>query len=119
MDFIKGLPLSNGYDTILVIVCHLLKMGLFIPTVQEIDAKDLTMIFHIFLKNGTPTDIISDQGKHFISWFWRSLCQLLNIKVNLSTVYHPETDSQTKQVSQILEQYLCIFVNYLLRPVTL
>ena len=51
MDFMEGLPLSEGYDTILVIICQLLKMGLFIPTVQGI---------------------------------WRSLCQLLDIKANLS-----------------------------------
>ena len=72
------------------------------------------MIFlvHIFSKHGTPTDIILDWGKHFISWFWRSLCRLLNIKANLSTAYHPETDRQTERVNQILEQYLCIFVNY-------
>ena len=114
MDFIEGLPLSEGYDTILVIVYHLLKMGLFIPTVQEIDAKDLTMIFlvHIFSKHGTPTDIILDWGKHFISQFWRSLCQLLNIKANLLTAYHPKTNGQTEQVNQIFEQYLHIFVNY-------
>ena len=77
MDFIKGLPLSYGYDMILVIICCLLKMGLFIPTMQDIDAEDL-----------------------------------LDIKANLSTAYHPETDSQTKRVNQILEQYLRIFVNY-------
>ena len=72
------------------------------------------MIFlvHVFSKHGTPTDIILDRGKHFISWFWRSLCQLLDIKANLSTAYHPKTDGQTKQVNQILEQYLRIFVNY-------
>ena len=98
MDFIEGLPLSNGYDTILVIVCRLSKMGLFIPTVQDIDAEDLAMIFlvHVFSKHGTPTDIISDWGKHFISRFWRSLCQLLDIKANLSTAYHPETNGQTE-----------------------
>ena len=45
MDFIEGVPLSNGYDTILVIVCRLLKMGLFIPTVRDIDAENLAMIF--------------------------------------------------------------------------
>ena len=98
MDFIEGLPLSQGHDTILVVVCRLTKMALFIPTFRDIDAEDLAHIFlsQVFAKHGTPTDIVSDCGKHFISRFWRSLCQLLSIKANLSTAYHPETDRQTK-----------------------
>src|SRR5882724_8708317 len=88
MDFIEGLPLSDGHDTILVVVCHLTKMALFIPTFQDIDAEDLARIFlsQVFAKHGTPTDIVSDCGKHFISRFWRSLCQLLGIKANLSPI---------------------------------
>src|SRR5882724_4817730 len=113
MDFIEGQPLSEGRDTILVVVCHLTKMALFIPTFHDIDAEDLAHIFlsQVFSKHGTPTDIISDQGKHFISQFWRLLCQLLGIKANLSTAHHPETDGQTKQVNQILEQYLQVYIN--------
>src|SRR5882724_7004656 len=114
MDFIEGLPLSDGHDTILVVVCRLTKMALFLPTFQHIDAEDLARIFlsQVFAKHGTPTDIVSNRGKHFISRFWRSLCQLLSIKANLSTAYHPETDSQTECVNQILEQYLRVYVNY-------
>ena len=72
MDFIEGLPLSDGYNTILVIVCRLSKMVLFIATHRDIDAEDLAMLFlvHVFSKHGTPSDIISDHGKHFISRFW-------------------------------------------------
>src|SRR5882724_12601489 len=108
MEFIVGISLSDGHDTILVVVCHLNKMALFIPTFHDIDAEDLAHIFlsQVFVKHGTPTDIIFEQGKHFISLFWKSLCQLLGIKANLSTAYHPETNSQTEQVNQILEQYL-------------
>ena len=114
MDFIEGLPLSDGYDTILVIVCHLSKMALFIMTHRDIDAEDLAMLFlvHVFSKHGTPSDIISDHRKHFISCFWSSLCQLLGIKANLSMAYHPETDGQTERVNQILKQYLWVFINY-------
>jgi len=114
MDFIEGLPLSDGHDTILVVVCHLTKMALFIPTCCDIDAQDLAHIFlsHIFTKHGTPTNIVSDWGKHFISQFWQSLCQLLDIKANLSTAYHPETDGQMEHVNQILEQYLRVYINY-------
>src|SRR5882724_3460333 len=66
-DFIEGLPLSNGHDTILVVVCHLTKMAMVIPTFQDIDAEDLAHIFlsQVFTKHGTLTDIISNQGKHF------------------------------------------------------
>src|SRR5882724_11421544 len=113
MDFIEGLPLVDGRDTIPVVVCHLTKMALFIPTFCDIDAEDLARIFlsQVFAKHGTLTDIISNQGKHFISRFWRSLCQLLDIKANLSTAYHPGTDGQTEWVNQILEQYLQVYVN--------
>src|SRR5882724_10415231 len=114
MDFIEGLPLSDRHDTILVVVCRLTKMALLIPTSCDIDTEDLAHIFllQVFAKHGTPTDIVSDWGKHFISRFWRSLCQLLGIKANLSTAYHPETNGQTKQVNQILEQYLWVYINY-------
>src|SRR5882672_1563447 len=102
MDFIEGLPLSEGHDTILVVVCCLTKMALFIPTLQDINAEDLTHIFlsQVFMNHSTPTDIVSDRGKHFISMFWRSLFQLLSIKANLLTAYHPETNGQTKQVNR-------------------
>src|SRR5882724_8081904 len=58
------------------------------------------------------TNIISNWGKHFISLYWMLLCQLLGIKANLSTAYHPETDGQTERVNQILEQYLHVYINY-------
>jgi len=114
MDFIEGLSLSNGHDMILVVVCHLTKMALFIPTFRNIDAEDLARIFlsQVFAKHGTLTNIVSDWGKHIISLFWQSLCQLLGIKANLSTAYHLETDSQTEWVNQILEQYLRVYISY-------
>jgi len=37
---------------------------------------------------------------------------LLGIKANLLTAYHPKTNSQTKQVNQILEQYLWVYIDY-------
>jgi len=109
----QRLPLSDGHDTILVVVCHLTKMALFIPTFQDIDAEDLAHIFlsQVFAKHGTPTDIISNRGKHFTSHFWWSLCQLLCIKANLSTAYHPETDSQTKRINQNFGAVLRVYIN--------
>ncbi len=41
----------------------------------------------------------------------RELCKNLNIKQNISTTYHPQTDGQFKRTNQWLEQYLRIFRN--------
>ncbi len=114
MDFIEGLPLSEGHDMILVVVFRLTKMALFIPTFKTATSIDLARLFlrNVFSKHGIPQDIISDRGKHFVSNFWSSLCDHLKIKSNLSTSYHPETDGQTERVNQILEQYLRLYVNY-------
>ena len=40
MDFIEGMPMYEGHDMILVVVCHLTKMALFIHTFHDIDAED-------------------------------------------------------------------------------
>ena len=45
MDFIEKLPLSSGFDTILVIVDRLTKQSIFIPTVDTINAQLLAKLF--------------------------------------------------------------------------
>ncbi len=60
-----------------------------------------------------PQVVISDQGTMFISKFMKDLYNLLQIKSNASTAYHPQTDGQMEQVNQEVEKYLRIFVNHL------
>ncbi|MBW0545531.1 hypothetical protein O181_085246 [Austropuccinia psidii MF-1] len=114
MDFITQLPLSNSFDSILVIVDRFSKMAVFIPTMSSITSLDLAHLFikNIFSKHGLPSSIVSDRGSLFVSSFWTNLCQQLNISRDLSTAYHPETDGQTERVNQILEQYLWMYVSY-------
>ena len=98
---------------ILVVTNHLTKMALFIPCHKEATTLDLADLFlcNVFVKHGTPTDIVSDHKKLITSQFWLSLCNRLHIKSNLSTAYHLETDSQMECINQIIEQYLCIYVH--------
>ncbi|MBW0576345.1 hypothetical protein O181_116060, partial [Austropuccinia psidii MF-1] len=114
MDLITQLPLSNSFDSILVIVDRFSKMAVFIPTMSSITSLDLAHSFikNIFSKHGLLSSIVSDRGSLFISSFWPNLCQQLKISRDLSTAYHPETDGQTERVNQILEQYLQMYVSY-------
>src|SRR6202045_4898439 len=114
MDFIEGLLLSSNYDSILVIVDRLMKYAIFIECCKTDSAIELATLFlkHVFAKHSAPHDIVSNRGKLFVSKFWSLLCHLLDIKANLLTAYHPETDGQTKCVNQILEQYICLYINY-------
>ncbi|MBW0584246.1 hypothetical protein O181_123961 [Austropuccinia psidii MF-1] len=114
MDFITQLPLSNSFDSILVIVDRFSKMAVFIPTMSSITSLDLAHLFikNIFLKHGLPLSIVSNRGSLFVSSFWTNLCQQLKVSRDISTAYHPETDEQIVRVNQILEQYLLMYVSY-------
>jgi len=75
MDFIKQLPSSDGFTSILVIMDHLLKQGIFISTYDTITSPELAKLFvvHVFSKHGVPTHVTSDRGSEFVSHFFRSL----------------------------------------------
>ncbi|MBW0497500.1 hypothetical protein O181_037215 [Austropuccinia psidii MF-1] len=108
MDFITQLPLSNSFDSIVVIVDRFSNMAVFSPTISSITSLDLAPLFikNIFSKHVLPSSIVSDKGSLFVSSFFTNLCQQLKISRDLSTAYHPETDGQTERVDQIIEQYL-------------
>ena len=47
----------------------------------------------------------------FTSAFTKELCEVLQIKQNLSSAYHPQTDGLAERTNQWVEQYLRIFGN--------
>ena len=114
MDFIEQLPPSGGYTDILVVVDWLTKQVLFIPTIRLLDATILAELFikHVFSKHGVPSYITSDRGTEFVSKFFRSLANALDMRLHFTSGYHPEADGQTKHTNQTLEQFLRIYCNY-------
>ena len=108
MDFIEKLPMSDGSDTILVIIDRLTKQSIFILTVDTITSLMLAKLFvlHVFSKHGVPLHVTSDQGLEFVSAFFRSLGKVLDMKLHFTSSYHPEGNRQTERANQTLEQYL-------------
>ena len=75
MDFIEKLPFFSGFDTILIIVDHLSKQAIFIPTHDTITLVELACLFvtYVFSKHGVPSHVTSDRGSEFVSHFFHSL----------------------------------------------
>ena len=86
MDFIEKLPMSDGSDTILVIIDCLTQQSIFIPTVSTIMSPMLAKLFvlHVFSKHGVPSHVTSDHGMEFISAFFCSLSKVLDMKFHFT-----------------------------------
>jgi hypothetical protein len=108
MDFVEGLPKSNGYSVILVVVDRLTKYAHFLPIKHPYTAHQIAHIFFadIVKLHGIQRSIVSDRDKVFTSIFWQELFKLVGTKLQLSSAYHPQSDGQTERVNQCLEMFL-------------
>jgi hypothetical protein len=115
MDFIVQLPKTlRGHDAIFVVVDRLTKRAHFIPTVTTANAPSVAQLFvsEIFRLHGLPRSITCDRDVRFTSKFWSSLLEILGVRINMSTAFHPQTDGQTERVNRTLEQILRTCVSY-------
>lgn len=111
LDFVTGLPPSEGNATILTIVDRFSKSAQFVPLPKLPSAKETAelMLHHVFRLHGIPCDIVSDRGPQFTSRFWTEFCQLLGATVSLSSGFHPQSNGQTERMNQEMETALrCI-----------
>ena len=108
----EGLPASNGFTVVMVIVDRLSKYAHFVPMRHLFTASSVARDFvaNVVRLYGIPSTIVSDRDKIFISSFWQALFKLQGSVLCMSSSYHPQTDGQTEVVNRILEQYLRCFV---------
>ena len=71
-----------------------MKMTHFIPTMINVITPEVARLFmdNIYRLYGMPESIISDRDTYFMSKFWRTLFELLGMKLIFSTAFHPQTD---------------------------
>lgn len=111
MDFIDGLPCSDGKYSITVVVDRSSKFAHFIPLTKEYNAELVAQLFHdsIFKLHGLSKSVASDGDKIFTSTFWSELFKLQGIHLSMSNAWHPQSDGQPEVINLCLESYLRCF----------
>ena len=90
-DFITDLPVSEGFDSVLVVVCRHSKAAIPIPCNKNIDSDGtVDLLFqHVWRRFGLWDKMISDRGPQFAGKVMRGIYAKLGIESALSTAYHP------------------------------
>src|SRR5271168_40444 len=112
MDLITNLPLSNNFDSILVVVDQSLFKGVTLcPCTKMITSDRVAQLLfdNLFKQFGLPNKIILDRRPQFAARAFKELLKLFGITSSLTTAYHPQFDGATERVNQEIEAYLSIY----------
>jgi len=104
------LPIVAEKDAILVVCNRLSKIIHFVATIEETLVEGLERLFrdNMWKLHGLPESMVSDRGPQFAVELTKELNRMLGIETRLSMAFHSQTDGQTEQMNQELEQYLML-----------
>lgn len=106
MDFIEGLPKSNGKTVILLVVDRLSKYAHFMALSHPFTARIVAKCYFdsVIKLHRIPTDIVCDRDKIFTSQFCKELFQLLSTRLPIFSSYHLQSDDQTNFRCDVTER---------------
>ncbi|KAI2644254.1 Transposon Tf2-9 polyprotein [Labeo rohita] len=113
LDFVSGLPESQGKNTILTIVDRFSKAVHLVALAGLPSAKTTAELIleHVVRLHGFPKNIVSDRGPQFTAKFWQAFCRLVGTTSSLSSGFHSQTNGQTERANQQLERFLRCFAS--------
>jgi len=87
---------------------RLTKCTHFLAINQKMSMDKLTELYirEVVRLHGIPASIVYDRDPRFTSRFWQSLLTTLGTQLRMSSIYHPQTDGQSKRTIQSLKDLL-------------
>nr|GEU63032.1 reverse transcriptase domain-containing protein [Tanacetum cinerariifolium] len=73
---------------------------------HKMDRLAILYLNEIISRHGVLISIISDRDSRFTSRFWQSMQEALRTRLDMSTDYHPQNDTQNERTIQTLEDML-------------
>ena len=113
IDFMGPLPKTpRGNEHILVIIDQFTKWVEAIPLPsQDAETTAKAAVNEFFTRFGFPLQLVSDQGRNFMSTLFREVCKLLHIHQARTTAYRPSANGQAERTNRTLISALRSFVN--------
>jgi transposase InsO family protein len=79
-------------------------------------AKAVEFIKEIMYRFGVPNNIITDNGTHFTKREFKDFCADSGIKINYTSMSHPQSNRQVKCSNGMILQGLKPIIFYRLKP---
>jgi hypothetical protein len=113
VDILGALPFTNqNNEYVIVCGCYFAKwkMAFAVPNHTAYTVAD-TLITHVFLQYGFPTQIHTDQGKEFESHLFLEICKLLDVDKTRTCPYNPKSNGMIERNNRTILQMLTHFVS--------
>ena len=104
VDLVGPLPVSEGHRYLFTIVDRFSRWPEAIP-LEDMSAQSCAraLLRHWVSRFGVPDDLTSDRGRQFTSELWRELHEVLGVKQQRTTAYHPMANGLVERLHRHLK----------------
>jgi hypothetical protein len=108
MDIVGPLPETHNGNRYILVMSEYTTRYMIGVAIRDQEASTVAnaFIMNVVLRYGSPTEILTDQGKSFCSRLMKEICSQLNIKQTRTTAYHPETDGNVERFNRTMGDML-------------
>lgn len=114
VDWKTNLPVSDGFDTVLVVTCALTRFVILIAAKSTDSAVDTAerLLTNVYYKEAPFETIISDQDTKMTATVMKEICNLLGVKQILTTAYRHNENGLSERNIATMTTILANYSNF-------